>query len=67
VANRRGSRAEQAVERTSQFEDELNGNGTDGEEEGGPRRGSMNVGESVPVAVAVRDEAVTGKQSAITI
>jgi hypothetical protein len=67
VANGRGSRAERAVECTRRFKDELNGNGTDGEEEGGPRRGRMNVGESVPVAVAARDEAVTGKQSAITI
>ena len=58
VANGRGSRAEQAAERICQFEDELNGNGTDGEEEGGPRRGRMNVGESVPVAVAARDEGV---------
>jgi hypothetical protein len=67
VANGRGSRAKRAVERTRRFEDELNGNGTDGEEEEGPRRGRMNVGESVLVAVAARDEAVTRKQSAITI
>jgi hypothetical protein len=67
VANGHGSHAEGAVERTRRFKDELNGNGMDGEEEGGPRRGRMNVGESVPVAVAARDEAVTGKQSTITI
>jgi hypothetical protein len=67
VAIGRGSRAKQAVEHTRRFKDELNGNRTDGEEEGGPRRGRMSVGESVLVAVAARDEAVTGKQSAITI
>jgi hypothetical protein len=67
VANGRGSCAKRAVECTRRFEDELNENGMDGEEEGGPRRGRMNLGERVQVAVAARYEAVTGKQSAITI
>jgi hypothetical protein len=67
VANGCGSCAERAVERICQFKGELNGNWVDGDEEGGPRRGGVNVGESVPMAVAARDEAVTGKQSAITI
>ena len=59
VANGRGSRAERAVERTCRFEDDLNGNGTDGEEEEeGPRRGRMNVEASVPVAVDARYEGV---------
>jgi hypothetical protein len=59
VANGRKSCAKQAAECICQFKDELNGNGTVREEEGGPWRGrGMNVGESVPVAVAMKDEGV---------
>ena len=59
-ANGRGTREERAANRCRRFEEELNGDLTDVEEEGGPRRGGVNAEESLPPAVveAARDEGV---------
>ena len=44
-ANGRGTREERAANCRCRFEEELNGDLTDVEEEGGPRRGGMNAEE----------------------
>jgi uncharacterized coiled-coil protein SlyX len=51
-ANGLGTREERAANRRRQFEEELNGDLTDKEVEGGPRREGMNAEESLPPAVA---------------
>jgi len=51
-ANGRGTREERAANRRRQFEEELNGDLTDEEVEGDPRREGMNAEESLPPAVA---------------
>jgi len=51
-ANGRGTREERAANRRCRFEEELNGDLTDEEVEGGPRREGMNAEESLPPAVA---------------
>jgi hypothetical protein len=58
--NGRGNQEERAANHRRQFEEELNGNLTDEEVEGGPRREGMNAEESLPPAVAeaARDEGV---------
>ena len=50
VANGRGTREEKSANRCCRFKEELNGDLTDEEEEGGPRRGGMNAEESLPPA-----------------
>ena len=50
--NGRGNQEERAANLRHQFEEELNGDLTDEEVEGGPRREGMNAEESLPPAVA---------------
>ena len=52
MANGRGTREERAAGRCCRFEEGLNGDLTDDEEEGDPRREGMNTEESLPAAVA---------------
>ena len=52
MANGRGTREERASGHCRQFEEGLNGDLTDDEEEGDPRREGMNTEESLPAAVA---------------